>query len=1136
MGDERVAETFALWMGNELNMPTTDARVGAAALAAARAASSADDLVARLSEFGKVSTETAQEMLDEIGQGSRRQPAGMGLKRRRSPEGGAAGERKRAKSGVAPADARLLSFGNEQRGSRGDASRIRPRSAASSAPAPAASMEDVEAEVLEREGDREWYNDDGGVYDPDADPWVVAAEAAPEARMEAGAHLAKQQVGSLTAKQAAYTSALDKWERDRMASSGVKGVRKVRTLLAGDDDESHLRVHMLVTLSVPPFLDGRIKYTKQSSMVSCVKDPTSDMAVIARKGSAALREFRARAERLKAEGQYWKLAGTQLGKLMRVSAAEENAQDDARLSAIQRQLRAQKRAEESALEAAAQSGDTRAASQYGAGKTSTAGERATASESLAATRKSLPIYTVRDKLLQVIRENRVVVIIGETGSGKTLSFRSGLKIGCTQPRRVAAMSVAKRVAEEVGVPLGAEVGYSIRFEDMTSPTTRIKYMTDGMLLRESLRDSALDGYSVLVLDEAHERSLNTDVLFGLLHRVLAQRLDLKVIVTSATMDADKFSAFFGGVPIFSIPGRTYPVDVLFSKTVQEDYVDAAVNQILRIHLSQPVGDILVFMTGQAEVEAVCQLAMEKLDELDTPAPLLMLPIYSQLPADMQSRVFEAAPPGFRKCVVATNIAETSLTVDGIVYVVDCGYCKTKAFNPRIGMDALLVTPISQANANQRSGRAGRTGPGTAYRLYTRSQYELEMLSTGIPEIQRTNLGNVVLLLKSLGVDELMQFNFMDPPPEDTILSSMYQLWVLGALDNVGELTATGRLMVEFPLDPQLSKMLVLSAELGCSAEVVIITAMLSVPNVFARPKSRETEANAAREKFNVAESDHLTLLHVYQQWTANKCSSAWCTKHFVQMKALIRVREVRAQLLDIMKSQRLPVISCGSDWDVVRKTIAGAMFEKAARIKGIDEYVNLLTAMPCHLHPSSALIGLGYSADYVVYHELVLTSKEYMRVVTAVDPHWLAEFGSAFYAVKDGIGSRASRARELASRKADMEEEMRLSRALSRAPSSAVSAPPRSRAASVAIGVVSQRRHSAPTPTGGIAPPPPPSSAPPPPSSAAPLLETGVKGKDKAKKKKKKKKKDKLPSTADLIAAVHMQSAAAAKKRKRGRL
>jgi pre-mRNA-splicing factor ATP-dependent RNA helicase DHX38/PRP16 len=603
--------------------------------------------------------------------------------------------------------------------------------------------------------------------------------------------------------------------------------------------------------------------------------------------------------------------------------------------------------------------------------------------------------------MHVIRENQIVVVVGETGSGKTTQMTQYMHeegystfgmIGCTQPRRVAAMSVAKRVSEEMNVELGKDVGYAIRFEDCTSSDTIIKYMTDGVLLRETLREPDLDSYSCIIMDEAHERSLHTDVLFGILKKVIGRRRDFRLIVTSATLNADRFSQFFGSVPIFNIPGRTFPVETLYAKTPVEDYVEGAVRQALAIHLSYPAGDILVFMTGQEEIEAVAFCLRERLEQLEQEAetnnetiadaskkqsvpPLSVLPIYSQLPSDLQAKIFQEAEFGVRKCIVSTNIAETSLTLDGVMYVVDTGFCKLSVYNPKVGMNALSVFPTSRAAANQRSGRAGRTGPGTCYRLYTEMAFKHEMLAVTVPEIQRTNLGNVVLLLKSLNVDNLLDFDFMDPPPKANILNSMYQLWVLGALGNAGELTDLGAKMVEFPVDPPLAQMLLKAEKLRCSGEILTIIAMLSVPPVWFRPKAREEESDAAREKFFVPESDHLTLLNVYQQWKNNGYAQDWCSKHFLQGKGLKKAREVRAQLLDIMKQQKVAVTETGGDWDLVRRALCGSYFHQAAKLKGVGEYVNCRNGMPCHLHPSSSLYGLGYTPDYVIYHELVMTSK-----------------------------------------------------------------------------------------------------------------------------------------------------------------
>ncbi|KAH0449763.1 hypothetical protein IEQ34_020455 [Dendrobium chrysotoxum] len=809
------------------------------------------------------------------------------------------------------------------------------------------------------------------------------------------------------------------WEDRQLLRSGAVRGTEVQMEF---EDEDERKVILLVHDTKPPFLDGRVVYTKQAEPVMPIKDPTSDMAIISRKGSSLVREIHEKQSMNKSRQRFWELAGSKLGDILGVQKTAEQVDAD---TAVVGELGEVDFKEEAKF------------SQHLKEKGEAVSDFAK-TKSISQQRQYLPIYSVREELLQVIRENQVVIVVGETGSGKTTQLTQYLHedgyttngiVGCTQPRRVAAMSVAKRVSEEMDTELGDKVGYAIRFEDVTGPNTVIKYMTDGVLLRETLKDSDLDKYHVIVMDEAHERSLSTDVLFGILKKVVAQRWDLKLIVTSATLNAQKFSNFFGSVPIFHIPGRTFPVNILYSKTPCEDYVEAAVKQAMTIHIASPPGDILIFMTGQDEIEATCYALAERMEQLTTSTTkavpkLSILPIYSQLPADLQAKIFQKAEDGARKCIVATNIAETSLTVDGIFYVIDTGYGKMKVYNPRMGMDALQVFPVSRAAADQRAGRAGRTGPGTCYRLYTESAYQNEMLATPVPEIQRTNLGNVVLLLKSLKVENLLDFDFMDPPPQENILNSMYQLWVLGALNNVGSLTEIGWKMVEFPLDPPLAKMLLMGEELECLNEVLTIVSMLSVPSVFFRPKDRAEESDAAREKFFVPESDHLTLLNVYQQWKANQYRGDWCNDHFLQVKGLRKAREVRSQLLDILKTLKIPLTSCGMDWDVVRKAICSAYFHNSARLKGVGEYVNCRNGMPCHLHPSSALYGLGYTPDYVVYHELVLTTKEYMQCATAVEPQWLAELGPMFFSIKESDTSMLEHKKRQKEEKTAMEAEM----------------------------------------------------------------------------------------------------------------
>jgi ATP-dependent RNA helicase DHX8/PRP22 len=421
---------------------------------------------------------------------------------------------------------------------------------------------------------------------------------------------------------------------------------------------------------------------------------------------------------------------------------------------------------------------------------------------------------------------------------------------------------------------------------------------------------------------------------------------------------------------------------------------------MQIHLSEPKGDILLFLTGQEEIDTACQILFERMKALGPAVPeLIILPVYSALPSELQTKIFDPAPPGSRKCVIATNIAETSLTIDGIYYVVDPGFCKQKAYNPKIGMDSLIVVPISQAQARQRAGRAGRTGPGKCYRLYTESAFKNEMLPTTIPEIQRTNLANTVLTLKALGINDLLGFDFMDPPPVQTLVAAMEQLYSLGALDEEGLLTRLGRKMAEFPLEPQLSKMLIASVEMGCSDEILTIVAMLSVQNVFYRPKEKQQQADQKKAKFHQPEGDHLTLLAVYEAWKNNNYSSPWCFENFVQARSLRRAQDVRKQLLTIMDRYKLDIMSCGKNYNKVRKAICSGFFVHAARKDPQEGYKTLVEGQPVYIHPSSALFQRN--PDWVIYHELVMTTKEYMREVTTIDPKWLPELAPKFFKVSD---------------------------------------------------------------------------------------------------------------------------------------
>jgi pre-mRNA-splicing factor ATP-dependent RNA helicase DHX16 len=636
-------------------------------------------------------------------------------------------------------------------------------------------------------------------------------------------------------------------------------------------------------------------------------------------------------------------------------------------------------------------------------------------KSIDETRKSLPIYQFRDEIIQAVRDHQVLIIVGETGSGKTTQLpqylheagftKGGMKIGCTQPRRVAAMSVAARVAEEMGVKVGNEVGYAIRFEDATSDKTVLKYMTDGMLLRELLTEPDLAQYSALMIDEAHERTVPTDIACGLLKDIARARPDLKLLISSATMDARKFQKYFDDAPIFNIPGRRYTVDVHYTAQPEANYLAAAITTVFQIHITQGKGDILVFLTGQEEIEAAEANLQETARKLGSKMrELIICPIYANLPSDLQAKIFEPTPEGARKVVLATNIAETSLTIDGIVYVIDPGFVKENIFNPRTGMESLVVTPCSRASAGQRAGRAGRVGPGKCFRLYTSQAYKNELDENTTPEIQRTNLTGVILLLKSLGINDLLDFDFMDPPPTDTIVRAVEQLYALGAFNNAGELTKLGRQMAEFPTDPMLAKAILAADKYGCVEEVLSIISMLGEASaLFYRPKDKKIHADSARARFTDKDGgDHMTLLRIWNEWVDSDYSFVWAKENFLQQRSLTRARDVRDQLSRLCDRVEVDATSSVGAGDLIpiQKAITAGFFPNAARLqRGGDSYRTVKNGQVVYLHPSSVLMEVN--PKWVIYNELVLTSKEYMRSNMPLKPEWLMEVAPHFYKKKD---------------------------------------------------------------------------------------------------------------------------------------
>ncbi|KAL6470942.1 hypothetical protein MHYP_G00195920 [Metynnis hypsauchen] len=641
----------------------------------------------------------------------------------------------------------------------------------------------------------------------------------------------------------------------------------------------------------------------------------------------------------------------------------------------------------------------------------------------------LPIHQHAEKLVEAVKESQFLVVTGETGSGKTTQlpqflYRAGLctdgKIGVTQPRRVAAITVAQRVCQEMGVRLGVEVGYQVRFDDCTSKDTLIKYVTDGCMLREILADPNLTQYSVVILDEVHERSLNTDVLLGLLKKTSrgsrGRKAPLKVVVMSATLETDKLSAFLGHCPVFTIPGRTYPVKELFCGRIgpkemdSSVYVKEVVKVALDVHTNEASGDILVFLTGQNEIEKACDLLFEKAESIDyrydvhdrTVEGLLVLPLYGSMPTDQQKQIFQPAPAGVRKCVVATNIAATSLTINGVKYIVDSGFVKQLNHNSRVGLDILEVVPISKSEAQQRAGRAGRTSAGKCFRIYSKEFWEKCMPEYTTPEIQRTSLTSVVLTLKCLGVHDVIRFPYLDHPEERFLLAALKQLYQYDAIDRKGNVTTLGKLMVEFPLPPGLTRALLQSAALGCEELMLPVAAMLSVENIFIRPGHPEKQKEAEIIHKELAASagssnDFLILLCIFEKCKASENPSSWCKDHWIHWRAVKSAFSVETQLREILfhlkRQKEFPQETFeGSSSELLRHCLCIGYFTNVARRSMGKAFCTMDGhGSTVHIHPSSSLFGQETQLDWIIFHDVLVTSRVYVRTVCPIRYDWVKD-------------------------------------------------------------------------------------------------------------------------------------------------
>lgn len=602
------------------------------------------------------------------------------------------------------------------------------------------------------------------------------------------------------------------------------------------------------------------------------------------------------------------------------------------------------------------------------------------------------------------------------------------------------MTVASRVAEEMGVELGGLVGYSVRFEEKTSKDTRIKFLTDGMLLRECMVSPELKNYKYIILDEAHERSIQTDVLCSIIKLIqTTKRPDLKIIIMSATIEADLFEKYFNAKTLY-VEGRQYPVQIFYTAKPETNYMDATVLTALQIHLGEPYGgDILAFLTGREEIEDVCRILNEKAKYLpQTALKLIVCPLYAAQTASHQKKAFEKTPHGCRKIIVSTNIAETSITVPNIKYVIDCGLVKIKqrtrnitisqksqmvigsdkkleeetpSMTGGISMDILSIVPISKAQAWQRAGRAGRTQPGKTYRLYTERLFLEKLKESQIPEIKRVDLANLILQLLAIGIENIETFPFIDPPKKKLLMNALESLFTLSAITKKGQLTPLGKQMSLFPLEPMYSKVLLKSKDLNCTQEVLTVVSMLSVDNVFdiqsfstedEEKLATAAESEAIKKAYSLTMGDHILYLNIYNSFMKESAHTKkqWCKANFINYRTMLKVCDVRSQIsrywTDSAKyplEDAIDVAITSDEWkekceDVCKAFVTG-FFQNVAILGHNGSYETLKERKNVFIHPSSSLFQS--KARCVLYNELVYTTNFYMRDVLSIDRGWLLE-------------------------------------------------------------------------------------------------------------------------------------------------
>ncbi|EDO15728.1 hypothetical protein Kpol_1073p14 [Vanderwaltozyma polyspora DSM 70294] len=644
-------------------------------------------------------------------------------------------------------------------------------------------------------------------------------------------------------------------------------------------------------------------------------------------------------------------------------------------------------------------------------------------------RKTLPVFKNKDEIMKYINKNQVTVLIGETGSGKSTQIPQFLldelyknkkihgSIAVTQPRRVAAVNLATRVSQEHGCNVGDQVGYSVRFDNSTSNKTRLKYLTDGMLLRELMMDKELKEYNTVIIDEAHERTVLTDLILGFLKYLLnGKRKDLKVIVMSATLQADKFSSFFDNAPILFVEGRKFNVSQYYLKAPCDDIVDAVIRCCVQINLREATGDVLCFLPGQEEIDKAVTIINKIAEEIqkENSVPLMIAsPLYAALSPSQQAQVFLPLKGFKRKIIFSTNIAETSVTVSGVRYVVDSGLRKVKVWRHQLGLATLLTVPISQASAMQRSGRAGREDEGKSFRLYCEQDFSKLPTQTE-PEIARSDITSPVLLLKKVGIDDILNWTWFEKPGKDELVTGLQELYQLGALSDSGKITNRGNQMALLPLQPHLSSVLIKASEMGCLSQVIDIVSCLSVENLLLNPQPEERDVVNERryslciygrrfgDLIMLKELFDVYFYELNKQNHASGEKSEWCKQLCISYRGFKNVVKVREQIRLYCK-KLFDTNQNGYDDETDNKLKGNEEeihsilkcfltgFSKNTAIGMPDRsYRTVTTGETISVHPSSMLF-LNKHCPGIMYTEYVFTTKGYARNVSRIELSWLQE-------------------------------------------------------------------------------------------------------------------------------------------------